>query len=101
MYGNDQIRFVWDEQKAAGNQRRHGVTFEEAVTVFYDDAAVEFFDDEHSEKEDRFMLLGMSRNLRLLVVCHCHRDIAGGREVIRIISARKADAEERKHYHGS
>jgi len=101
MDGNDSIRFVWDKLKAAANRRRHGVSFEEAVTVFYDEAAIEFFDSEHSEEEDRFVLLGRGRNLRILIVCHCHRELAGGREIIRIISARKADAEERTHYPGA
>ena len=98
MLGNDKIRFSWDESKATGNQRKHGVSFEEAATIFYDDDAIEFFDMEHSKKEDRFVLLGRSSNLRILVVCHCHREFAGDKEEIRIISARKADAQERKHY---
>lgn len=100
MLGNDKISFSWDEGKAAVNLRKHGVSFEEAATVFYDDDAIEFFDTAHSKKEDRFVLLGRSRNLRILVICHCHRDVADGRETIRIISARKADAQERKHYTG-
>jgi uncharacterized DUF497 family protein len=100
MLGNDKISFSWDAGKATVNLRKHGVSFDEAATVFYDDDAIEFFDTEHSKKEDRFVLLGRSRNLRILVVCHCHRDFADGKEEIRIISARKADAQERKHYIG-
>jgi uncharacterized protein len=100
MFGNDKISFSWDEGKAAVNLLKHGVSFEEAATVFYDEDAIEFFDTIHSHKEDRFVLLGRSRNLRILVICHCHRDFADGKEAIRIISARKADAQERKHYTG-
>ncbi len=100
MLGNDKISFIWDAGKATSNLHKYGVSFEEAATIFYDDDAIEFFDMEHSGKEDRFLMLGRSRNLRILVVCHCHRDVTGGKEEIRIISARKADAQERKHYTG-
>lgn len=67
------ISFDWDPRKAARNLERHGVSFEEAQSVFYDDYAVQFFDKEHSGSEDRFILLGMSLRQRLLVVCHCER----------------------------
>jgi len=89
------IRFEWDSAKALENLRNHGVSFEEAQTVFYDDFATEFYDDKHSEWEDRFLLLGLSFNLRLLMVCHCFRE---SESVIRIISARKATANEAKFY---
>ena len=92
------LRFEWDKRKNRENQRKHGVSFEEAVTVFYDDDAVEFFDDEHSEWEDRFLLLGVSSRMRILMVSHCLR--CGG-DVIRVISARKATGSERKHYAGA
>ncbi len=90
-----EVRFEWDPVKAEANIRKHGVSFEEAVSVFYDEWAVEFYDNEHSEWEDRFLMLGVSGNLRLLLVCHCHRL---GESVIRIISARKATRTEAKQY---
>ncbi|MDR1728768.1 MAG: BrnT family toxin [Acidobacteriota bacterium] len=89
------LHFEWDKRKSVANKRKHGVSFEEARSVFYDDDAVEFYDDEHSEWEHRFLLLGISSMLRVLLVCYCERD-AG--DVIRIISARKATANERKNY---
>ena len=91
------IRFEWDKTKAASNLRKHGVSFEEAETVFYDDLAVQFFDTEHSSDEERFLLLGMGSGASLLLVCHCER--LGG-EVIRIISARKATKRESAYYTG-
>lgn len=91
------MRFDWDSSKAAANLKKHQVSFEEAKTVFFDDFAVQFFDDEHSEDEARFIMLGMSSSARLLVVCHCER--AEG-EVIRIISARKATRGESAFYRG-
>lgn len=91
------IEFEWDEVKARTNRRKHGVTFEEAQSVFFDDYAQQFFDEEHSDSEDRFILLGVSIRSRVLVVCHCER--AGG-NVIRIISARRATAKEREYYEG-
>ena len=91
------IKFEWDAIKAASNKRKHGVTFEEAKSVFYDDFAIQFFDDENSEDEDRFLLLGRSNQSRMLLVCHCERESGN---IIRIISARKATAKERKFYKG-
>jgi len=91
------IEFEWSQPKARANLKKHGVSFEEAQSVFYDDYARQFLDDEHSEDEERFILLGRSNRSRLLIVCHCER--AGG-DVIRIISARKATAKERKYYEG-
>lgn len=89
------IRFEWDSAKATANARKHGVSFEEAQSVFYDEFAVQFFDDEHSGDEERFLLLGMSTEANLLLVCHCERD-AG--TIIRIISARKATRRESSFY---
>ena len=91
----EELRFEWDAAKAEANLAKHGVSLDEAASVFYDEWAVEFYDDEHSEWEDRFLLLGLSGSLRLLLVCHCHR---AGEPVIRIISARKATRNEAKHY---
>lgn len=91
------MRFDWDASKATANLRKHQVSFDEARTVFFDDFAVQFFDEEHSEGEERFIMLGMSSNARMLVVCHCER--AEG-EVIRIISARKATRGESAFYRG-
>ena len=89
------IKFEWDSGKAAGNVRKHGVSFEEAQSVFYDDFAIQFFDDEHSSSEERFLILGMSMKARLLLVCHCEHDIAN---IVRIISARRATKRESAFY---
>ena len=89
------LKFEWDLTKAAANLRKHGVSFEDARTVFADENAKLIDDPDHSEEEDRFVLLGVSSSLRLLVVCHCCRS---GGNVIRIISARKAEAHERNCY---
>ncbi len=91
------IKFEWGPRKDRENQKKHGVSFEEAQSVFFDETAVQFYDEGHSKKEDRFIMLGMSLQSRILVVCHCERK-AG--EVIRIISARKATKSERKYYRG-
>jgi uncharacterized DUF497 family protein len=89
------LRFEWDERKSLANHRRHGVSFQEAMSVFSDDAALLLDDPDHSEEEDRFIMLGLSANLRTLVVCHCYRQRAN---LIRIISARKATKNERRQY---
>lgn len=89
------IKFEWDSTKAVANVRKHGVSFEEAQSVFYDEFAVQFFDEDHSGDDERFLLLGMSTEARLLLVCHCERD-AGN--IIRIISARKATKRESTFY---
>ena len=89
------IKFDWDSSKAALNLKKHGVSFEEAQSAFYDDFAVQFFDEGHSESEDRFLLLGMSSHANLLLICHCERANGG---VIRIISARKATKQESAFY---
>jgi len=88
-------KFEWDERKSASNRRKHGVSFEEAQTVFFDDNAIEYADPVHSDAEDRFLMLGRSYHLRVLVVCHCVRE---SETVIRIISARKATPKERHVY---
>lgn len=89
------LRFEWDERKNTANVKKHGVAFEEARTAFYDENSVQFFDPDHSEDEDRFILLGMSFKLRVIVVCHCFRE---SEFVVRIISARKADKPEERDY---
>lgn len=89
------IRFDWDEKKSRQNIRKHGVSFEEAQSVFLDDHGMRFYDPDHSEDEDRFLMLGLSFTLRILVVCHCYRERD---DVIRIISARKATRQEGEHY---
>jgi uncharacterized protein len=91
------MRFEWDPVKAASNARKHKVTFDMARSVFFDDFAVQFFDQEHAADEDRFLLLGMSSDARLLLVCHCEREDG---DVIRIISARKATDREAQYYRG-
>ena len=92
------IKFEWDTVKAVSNKKKHGVSFKEAQSVFYDEFAVQFFDEENSESEDRFLMLGLSGEANLLIVCHCERDQGN---VIRIISARKATKNESKYYQGS
>ncbi len=92
------IEFKWDNAKSASNLKKHGVSFEEAKSIFYDEYAVQFFDDANSQlEEDRFLMLGMSNEARLLLVCHCERDVGN---TIRIISARKATRNEKKFYGG-
>ncbi len=91
----DMINFQWDERKNTINQRKHGISFSEASTVFYDPDALVIDDPEHSEVEERFIILGMSLKANLLVVCHCYR---ASDTVIRIISARKATATEARQY---
>lgn len=90
------IKFEWDENKNIINQKKHKISFDEAKTVFYDEEALVIDDPEHSEKEDRFIILGLSNKLNLLVVCHCYRETD---TVIRIISARKATTTETKQYY--
>ena len=89
------LRFDWNPEKAAINLEKHGVSFEEAKTVFLDECAVLFDDPDHSLDEERFLILGISQNLRLLLVSHCIRE---NDTVIRIISARKAVKREEKQY---
>ena len=89
------LRFEWDNNKEKVNISKHGVSFDEAQTAFYDEYAIQFFDPEHSKNEDRFLLLGTSFKLKTLVICHCFRE---EETVIRIISARKADKDEEQAY---
>ena len=91
------IRFEWDTVKAASNKRKHGVSFEEAQSVFCDEFAVQFFDEARYGAEERFLMLGFSDAARMLIVCHCERDHGN---VIRIISARKATKNESNLYRG-
>jgi len=89
------LRFEWDNLKATANLKKHGISFDEAKSAFYDERAKLIDDPDHSEAEDRFILLGLSHSLRVVVVCHCYR---GDGNVIRIISARKATSRESKAY---
>lgn len=91
------IEFDWDLAKAKRNLKSHGVSFYEAKSVFHDDFARQFYDESHSDSEDRFLLLGLSNTSRILLVCHCELE---SKNVIRIISARKATAKERQLYEG-
>lgn len=92
------LHFSWDPEKARSNLKKHGVSFDEAKTVFYDENARLINDPDHSENEDRFILLGLSQKFRLLTVCHCYRSEDS---VIRIISARKATKTEHNFYGSS
>ena len=89
------LHFEWDEPKAKANIAKHGVSFDEAKTVFYDERARLISDPDHSKDEERFIVLGCSSGLKLLIVCHCYRANDG---VIRIISARKATKREAASY---
>ena len=89
------MEFDWDPNKNDVNLRKHGISFDEAETVFEDERAVTIYDEEHSEDEDRFKIIGISTKLRELAVCHCYRN---GDMVIRIISARRATKNESKLY---
>ncbi len=91
----NRMRFEWDGKKEKTNIKKHGISFDEASSAFYDENAIQFFDPDHSQGEDRFILLGISFKLRVLVVCHCFRK---EETVVRIISARKADRGEEKEY---
>jgi hypothetical protein len=90
-----ELRFEWDLRKAQQNRRKHGVSFGEAETVFADDFAILIDDPDHSDQEERFVLLGLSASLRTLVVSHTYRKAD---DLIRIISARKATRKEREAY---
>lgn len=91
------LRFEWDEDKNQINQKKHGVSFKEAKSVFYDDLAIQFWDNDHSNEEERFLLLGRSYKMRILLVVHCYRE---EESIIRIISARKATHNESQQYRG-
>ncbi|MSP53012.1 MAG: BrnT family toxin [Gammaproteobacteria bacterium] len=93
----NEIVFKWDSKKALSNTQKHGVSFDEAKSVFFDENALVIPDLEHSNKEERFIILGLSHNRRLLVVCHCYREAD---HIIRLISARKATRQESKQYRG-
>ncbi|MGN0483504.1 MAG: BrnT family toxin [Lachnospiraceae bacterium] len=89
------IKFEWDDNKALINIEKHGISFNEASTVFFDENAILFDDPDHSQEEERFLLLGISNQAKMLIVCHCYR---GSDDVIRLISARKATKNETKQY---
>ena len=91
------IKFEWDTAKGTSNKKKHGISFEEAQSVFYDEFAVQFFDEENSMSENRFLMLGFSDKARLLIVCHCERDQGN---IVRIVSARKATKNESNFYQG-
>jgi len=90
-------QFEWDENKNKENIKKHGISFDEGMTVFADENALLLHDPDHSKQEDRFLLLGLSFSLRMLVVCHCYR---APMDMIRIFSARKATKRERGQYIG-
>ena len=89
------IQFEWDDNKAQKNIEKHKISFEEACTVFADENAILFDDPEHSQDEERFLLLGFSDRANMLIVCHCYR---GENDIIRLISAREATSNEKKRY---
>ena len=89
------MRFTWDDRKKSANRKKHGVSFEEAETVFIDERALLIHDPDHSDAEERFVLLGMSVRFRVLAVCHCYRS---DEAIVRIISARPAARCEERQY---
>ena len=89
------IRFDWDDRKSKANLKKHGISFEESQSVFFDEEALVYDDPSHSVDEERFLIIGRSFQLRVLLICHCYREDA---TVIRIISARKATSKERFFY---
>jgi uncharacterized protein len=89
------ISFEWDERKNASNRKKHGISFEEGQTVFVDENALMIYDPDHSEDEERYIMLGLSAKMRVLVVCHSYRR---DHSTIRIISARKTTRFEQKQY---
>jgi len=91
------IKFEWDSSKADSNIKKHGISFEEAKSVFYDEYAIQFYQNDNKEGEDRFLLLGLSSMHKVLMICHCERDSGN---TVRIISARKATKNERHFYEG-
>ena len=91
------IQFEWDDAKAVANLKKHQVSFDEAKSIFYDEFGIQFFNEEHSNQEERFLMLGMSSRAKLLIVCHCEQDQG---VMIRIISARKATKRESAFYRG-
>ena len=91
----DKINFAWDAKKASSNKNKHGITFDEARTVFFDEHARVISDTEHADNEERFVILGLSSLARLLIVCHCYRE---DNHTIRLISARKATRNESRQY---
>jgi uncharacterized DUF497 family protein len=90
-----ELQFEWDLKKNKSNAKKHGVSFEDAQTTFYDEKAIVFDDPDHSDEEHRFILLGTNHKLKILIVCHCYRE---KETIIRIISARTADKEEEQFY---
>ena len=90
-----ELSFEWDDRKESTNRKKHGISFEEARTAFYDENALVFFDPDHSEDEDRFILLGLSFRPQVVVVCHCFRE---SESIVRLVSARKADKGEEHEY---
>jgi uncharacterized DUF497 family protein len=92
------LEFIWDEDKNQKNIKDHNISFDEAKTVFFDPNARVIYDPDHSKEEDRFIILGLSKLLNLLIVCHCYKE---QEETIRIFSARKATKTEQKQYGGN
>ena len=90
-----ELSFEWDDRKESTNRKKHGISFEEARTAFYDDNALVFFDPDHSDDEDRFILLGLSFRPQVVVVCQCFRE---SESIVRLVSARKADKGEEHEY---
>ncbi len=93
----DKLIFEWDNKKVTENIIKHGISFEEAQSVFFDEKAIQFWDETHSGQEERFLMLGLSNKMRIILVVHCFRE---NDSTIRIISARKATKNEMRHYPG-
>jgi hypothetical protein len=97
IFSLSERNFNWNKEKNLANIRKHGIPFKEAATVFLDTNATLILDEEHTNDEDRYIIIGMSKKLKMLMVCHCYRDEDNG-EVIRLISARTATKQEQELY---
>ena len=93
-----QYNFEWNPEKAKSNRRKHGVSFEQAATVFQDPHALSIYDAEHSGKEDRWLTLGLSANGGVIVVHHTFKKVSPSTTLVRIISSRRATKSERRQY---
>ncbi|HBH27397.1 MAG: BrnT family toxin [Desulfofustis sp. PB-SRB1] len=98
MTGRFEFHFEWDAAKAAGNRRKHGISFDLAATVFHDPLMISIPDEEHSETEERWITMGQAENSKLLLVVHTYLEISANAATVRIISARPATTHEQRHY---
>jgi uncharacterized DUF497 family protein len=96
-----QYNFEWDQEKAKLNKKKHNVSFEEAATIFHDPHSITIFDDDHTEKEERWITIGISTSGKLLIVCHTYFELSEDSVILRMYSARKTTSIEKKQYRGA